>query len=100
MAVGGGIGRVGPLGVVRKITGVSGTSSLILDEEKELVITGGVVITSALSRLCRRYDALLSLNRVRIEEEHLRLAALCLASARLSSQICRVCEPFHVVVRF
>ena len=92
--------RVVPLGVVRKFTGVPGTSSLILEEEKELVIADGVVIASAMSRLCRRADALLSLNRVMVEEEHLRLAALCMASARLSSQVCRVCEPFPVVVRF
>ena len=74
---------------------MSGTSSLIevtkdVEEEEELSIVDGVVSASAVSRLCRRADALLSLNLVRVEDELLRLEALCFASTCLSSQVCRV----------
>ena len=48
---GGGIGRVVPRGVVRTLTGVPGTSNLIVEDEERLVIADGVVIVSAISRL-------------------------------------------------
>ena len=40
----------------------------MLEEEEEMLIADGVVIASAVSRLCRRADALLSLNLVRVEQ--------------------------------
>ena len=58
-----------------------------MKDEERLVIADDVVIASAISCLCRRADALLSLNRVRVEVDFLRLTALCLASSRLSSQV-------------
>ena len=69
---------------------MSGTSILILEDEEKLVIVDGVVIARAVSRLCKRADALLSLNLVRVEEERFRLIALCLVTTRVSSQVCRV----------
>jgi len=48
---GGGIGRVVTRGVVRTLTGVPGTSSLILEDEERFVMADGVVIASTISRL-------------------------------------------------
>ena len=72
---------------------MSGTSIFIevtkeVEEEEKLLIFDVLVSASAVSRLCRRVDALLILNLVRVEDERLRLEALCLASA-LSSQVYR-----------
>ena len=76
--VGGGIGRVVPRGVVRTLTGIPGTSSLILEDEERLVIADGVFNASAILRLCRCADALLSLNRVRVEVDFFKANSLML----------------------
>ena len=59
-----------------------------VEEEEKLLIFDVLVSASAVLCVCRRADALLSLNLVRVGDERLRLEALCLASA-LSSQVYR-----------